>query len=295
MSGRYFVESAITADRVLLTGPEAHHLARVMRATPGSEVVLFDGSGAEFSARITNVGRSTVELQIVQRRQVDRELPIAIHLGVALPKGDRQRWLIEKSVELGVRRLVPLTTVRGVAQPVQQALVRLRRSVVEASKQCGRNRLMEIVEPCSFGEFLVSAPRAATRLVAHPHDSAKPLAKSDLLAIVDAGGVAVEDPASDSRELSAEGRGAGDLRSAVSAGSETRAERERGAERENRAERAVYLAVGPEGGFTDEEIGLAEEAAWQAVCLGPRTLRIETAAIALVSLVAMLSETATRS
>ena len=261
MSGRYFVESAITAERVSLTGSEAHHLARVMRASPGTEVVLFDGSGDEFSARVTSVGRSTVDLQIVQRQPVDRELPISIHLGVPLPKGDRQRWLIEKCVELGVRRVVPLKTVRGVAQPVQQALVRLRRSVIEASKQCGRNRLMEIVEPCPLSEFLITAPATAARFVAHPHGSARLIPRDDLLAPFHAGAAAVG-------------------KQAPGAGSPVDPERV-----------DLYLAVGPEGGFTEEEIGVVDGAAWQVIRFGARTLRIETAAIALVSLFAMLSET----
>ena len=66
-----------------------------------------------------------LNLPCLRREEIDRELPFALTLGVALPKGDRQKWLIEKAVELGVGRLVPLKTHRAVAQPVQQALDRL--------------------------------------------------------------------------------------------------------------------------------------------------------------------------
>ena len=182
MSRRFFSDSPITSDNVELTGSEAQHLAKVMRARSGDEVMLFDGSGFEFNATISAVSRSSVALDIVDRIEVDRELPFELTLAVALPKGDRQRWLVEKLTELGCTRLQPLITARGVSQPTGNALARLRRAVIEASKQCGRNRLMEIAEPEYLGAFLADHARFAIRLFAHPTKSEtsklKPSAKS---------------------------------------------------------------------------------------------------------------------
>lgn len=237
MSDRYFTASRITTDRATLDGPEAHHLIHVLRAKPGTEVTLFDGSGCEFSAAVEQVGRSEVKLAVLSRDQVDRELPLDLTLGVALPKGDRQKWLVEKAVELGVTRIMPLVTVRGVAQPVEQALARLRRTVIEASKQCGRNRLMEIAEPLAWPGFVEATAGAQWRLVAHP----------------------------------GEGCGIRDLRFEM-----TDAVSEK---------LCIALAIGPEGGLTDEEVTLALAAGWQQVDLGPRILRVETAAIALAAAV----------
>ncbi len=240
MTQRYFVESTITGSRALVTDSEAHHLLHVMRVKPGAEVVLFDGSGAEFAARVDTVGRTEVELQVLSRHEVDRELSVAITLGVALPKGDRQRWLVEKAAELGVQCLVPLETHRGVAQPTDAALGRLRRAVIEASKQSGRNRLMEVSAPIDWSTFTASAPPSAPesdvagRFVAHPR------------------GKAAATQLAEARSLS-----------------------------------AVQLAVGPEGGFTDTEIECAGDHGWQTVDLGPRILRIETAALAMATLVAL--------
>ncbi len=124
MSDRYFVESPVASDRAVLTGAEAHHLLHVMRAKAGTRVTLFDGSGWEFDAVVQRTGRNEVELAIAGRQEIDREARIAVTLGVALPKGERQRWLVEKAVELGVARLVPLETEHGVAQPVENALER---------------------------------------------------------------------------------------------------------------------------------------------------------------------------
>ena len=117
MSQRFFVENPIgDAPTARLVDAEAQHLAKVMRAKAGDEVTLFDGSGWEFTGRVSAVGRSTVDLEIVDRSQIDRELPHRLTLAVSLPKGDRQKVLVEKLVELGVTRLIPLDTQRGVAE-----------------------------------------------------------------------------------------------------------------------------------------------------------------------------------
>lgn len=168
MSDRFFVTPMIVGSRAELTDDEARHLTSVMRAKVGDEVVLFDGSGAEFVAHITSIRKHVVELTILERREISRELPFELTLAVALPKGERQKWLVEKLTELGVTRLVPLITERGVAQPTEAALDRLRRAVIEASKQCGRNRLMEIEAPSTASEYFGQASAEAIRILADP-------------------------------------------------------------------------------------------------------------------------------
>ena len=256
MADRYFLATPISADRATLAGPEAHHLIHVMRAAPGLRVVLFDGSGAEFHAAVERVGRSEIELAILTREEIDRELPLELTLGVALPKGDRQKWLVEKAVELGVTRLVPLRTQRGVAQPVEQALVRLRRAVIEASKQCGRNRLMQIEEPQSWPDFVEGAANASCRLLAHPQGACE--AKFEISSHLP-----------NSRALT-----------------NSRGPTAPGACPADTLPDRVLLAVGPEGGFAADEVARAVAAGWHTVDLGPRILRVETAALLLVAMVA---------
>lgn len=233
MTQRYFVDEPILEETATVAGPEAHHLLHVMRAKPGDEVVLFDGTGHEFTARVETLRRAEVDFVVLGRESVDRELSQPLILGVALPKGDRQRWLVEKAVELGVTRLVPLETARSVAQPNEKAIVRLCRAVIEASKQCGRNCLMEIAPPQQWAGFLDVTVEVPVRLLAHP------TSESQFSQI----------PWSTSGPIA--------------------------------------LAIGPEGGLTDEEVGQAVDLGWQATCLGPRILRIETAAVALASLIAV--------
>src|SRR5262249_3330532 len=117
MSERFFASSPIGGNRATLSGTEAHHLSHVLRAKAGELITVFDGSGDEFSARIESIGRSEIELAILDRQSMNRESVVRLTLAVALPKGERQRWLIEKAVELGVAQIIPLSTKRGVAQP----------------------------------------------------------------------------------------------------------------------------------------------------------------------------------
>lgn len=235
MAERFFVEQPITGSAVVLTGGEAHHAAHVLRAAPGDEVVVFDGSGAEYLTRVTRVERRAVELSVVERRVPCRELPLRVTIGAALPKGERQRWLVEKLVELGVAEFVPLLTSRGVAQPTAAALDRLRKGVVEASKQCGRNHLMAIASATRLAAFLRRADPAALRVLAHPN--AAPWACPTDLAS---------------------------------------------------SRRACCFAVGPEGGFTESELEDARAQRWLCCGLGPRILRVETAAVTWAALVAAL-------
>jgi 16S rRNA (uracil1498-N3)-methyltransferase len=224
MSERFFLAEPPSHGRGRLVGDEARHLVRVMRCRVGDEVVAFDGRGTSWRARVASIGRdeAVLDLGAAVVEAATRDAPLT--LAVALPKGDRQKWLVEKLTELGVPRLVPLVTTRGVAEATPAAVERLGRSVIEACKQCGRDTLMAIVEPRTVAE-VVAEHRAM-------------------------GGIVVAD------------RGGAPL-----AG----------------FDRPVVALVGPEGGFTAEELAAVEAAGGRRVSLGPHVLRIETAAIALAA------------
>ncbi len=171
MGHRYFSEESITGDRVELTGPEAHHLLHVMRANVAAEVQVFDGSGQEFHCRVAAVARDQATLAVLSRSSICRELPHRVVLAVALPKADRARWIVEKATELGVTELVPLVTEHSAPPPTARQSRRWKRAVVEASKQCGRNRLMAVEDPCHWPRFLAennTTQRGVCRVVADP-------------------------------------------------------------------------------------------------------------------------------
>ncbi len=168
MSERFFVTTPPAAGRAVLAGDEARHLARVLRAKPGDMVTLFDGQGRAWPARVTTIGRSEVELEAGEPVVEPHAAGPILTLAMALPKGERQKWLVEKLTELGVARLVPLVTERGVAEATPAAIDRLKRGVIEACKQCGRNRLMEISEPLTVSGVVAAKPADAIGLVADP-------------------------------------------------------------------------------------------------------------------------------
>jgi 16S rRNA (uracil1498-N3)-methyltransferase len=240
---------------VVLSGSEAHHLLHVMRAKPGDRVVLFDGQGREYRVELLSGKKAEAQLRVIQVEEVSRELPGRLILACALPKGERQRWLVEKAVELGVSQFVPLLTDRSVARPTAEALDRLRRAVIEASKQCGRNLLMDITTPDRWSSFCQRSDLPSVRLLAHPLEIS---------------------------EQSGEVPWPGEDPSAAPAGpAEASSVWER-----VRPYREVVIAVGPEGGFTPAEVALAVARGWELVQLGSRILRTETAAVMLSSLVA---------
>lgn len=165
-SPRLFVDRPLDSDSVILEGPEAHHALGVLRLKIGDAAVLFDGSGREAPAEIVEIARRRIRFRVGPIVRVDRELGRTIVLGVALPKGDRQRFLIEKCTELGVAEIVPLTTARSIAEATPGAVDRLKRYVIEASKQCERNRLMRIAEATPLATFLDHPPPDAIRWIA---------------------------------------------------------------------------------------------------------------------------------
>lgn len=229
MSERFYTNCPLRVGSVELTGPEAHHLATVCRLRAGDLVCLFNGDGHEYPARIHSVGKRVIMLEVLEQESPSRELPFFLCVAAPLPKRDRAQFLVEKLTELGVTTFVPLSTQRSVIQPREAKLEKLQRHVVEASKQCGRNVLMEVTALAEWAAHCRRDNPGRLRLLGHPGAASPKL--GDMLVRIPAAGVSV--------------------------------------------------AVGPEGGFTDEEVQTAMQAGWQPVSLGPRILRIETAALAL--------------
>lgn len=153
MSQRFYCPEPPTGGRFRLDAEESKHLVRASRHGVGDLVEVFDGRGFATAARVVEAGKTAV-LEAEGPPLPDRPADVVIEIGVAVPKGDRFDWLVEKAVELGVARIVPLATARSVVDPRGTKLDRLRRAIVEASKQSGRSRLMELGAPERLSEFL---------------------------------------------------------------------------------------------------------------------------------------------
>ncbi len=170
MSDRFYTPEPLSLGDLTLTGPDAHHLSTVRRFATGDMVTLFNGDGCEYPTEVIAVGKKQVTLNILRRDQVSREVPFPVVVGSALPKGDRADYLIEKLVEVGATRLIPLVTERSVVVPKEGTLAKIERGVIEASKQCGRNVLMRVDPPRVWAEFLHLTDLPATKFVLHTAD-----------------------------------------------------------------------------------------------------------------------------
>jgi 16S rRNA (uracil1498-N3)-methyltransferase len=240
MADRFYIDSPLELGPVALEGPEAHHLAAVVRVRPGDQVCLFNGDGRAYAAQVVAIERRRVSLQVTEVTAPQRELPVSLEVAAPLPKGDRAQFLVEKLTELGVTTFVPLSTSRSVVHPRDAKLEKLARHVIEASKQCGRNVLMQVAAVADWLTYC-RTNWVGPRLLAHPADKNRPGNSGSPDALAALPSAAFAPPA------------------------------------------RVALAVGPEGGFTDEEIAAACQAGWQLLDLGPRILRVETAALVLAA------------
>lgn len=159
---------------ILPPGPARH--VQVRRLQPGDGVVLFDGSGRQWEARIESIGRSEVAVRPGPAREVDRELGVAVTLALGVPANERMDWLVEKATELGVARILPLVCERSVLRLEGERGQRRREHwqavAVAAAEQCGRTRV-PVVEPLQpLAQGLAAADHGCARWVLSLSDDA---------------------------------------------------------------------------------------------------------------------------
>jgi len=172
MTNRFFVDRTIShwdSMGALLSGDEAHHFCKVLRGKEGDSLVLFDGTGTYAHGIAEAIQKEGVRIRITETFADDVESSLRLTVAAALPKGDRQRFLIEKLAELGVARFIPVLMERSVARANDAVIQRLRRYVIESAKQCGRNVLMEITDevPIKKLDGLVTV-ETTTKFLLHP-------------------------------------------------------------------------------------------------------------------------------
>jgi 16S rRNA (uracil1498-N3)-methyltransferase len=237
MTRRRWIADSRTDTTATLTGDQAVHLARVLRAQPGQ---IFDvvADGFLHRAEVVSVNEAAVVFTLHEELEAEASLPV--HLLMAVFKFDHMEWGIEKATELGAARITPVLarrTEKHLAQAAAKRVERWRRIVMEASKQSRRTDVPVVDDPMMLKAALGNVT-------------------------------------SETKLLLAETEQENTLRVALQ-GEVSR----------------VALAIGPEGGWTPEEMTLFSESGWRHVTLGPRILRAETAAIAgLAVCAAMLQD-----
>jgi 16S rRNA (uracil1498-N3)-methyltransferase len=147
---------------VTLSADETQHLRNVLRLKTGDEVYVFDGAGGEYRGEIKAIARDQADIQLVEDvKPPATESPLHLTMAVALLKGDKFDLVAQKLTELGVNRIVPVSTARADVRirndaDADRKLGRWQRIVMEATKQCGRARLMEIELPITFDQFITT-------------------------------------------------------------------------------------------------------------------------------------------
>lgn len=163
---RFFVPpAALAGDEVRLADQGlAHQLGRVLRLGPGDRVLLLDGLGAACEVALQSVGRDEVRGQVLSRGPAPGEPPVALTVYLPLIRPERFEWALQKCVELGAARLVPVAFARSLPADRADArkLERWGRIVREAAEQACRGRLPPIEEPIPFAAACARA--AATDL-----------------------------------------------------------------------------------------------------------------------------------
>lgn len=159
-------------QNIRLDARACHHLLRVLRCQSGDSIILFDGSGKEYPALLTAVGRDTAEAKTGYPVTRETESPLTLHLAQGIARGEKMDYLLQKAVELGVSTFTPLFTARCMTPPgsswADKKTSRWRTIAIHACEQCGRNRIPAIDAPQPLPAWLANRPAAQQGFVLDP-------------------------------------------------------------------------------------------------------------------------------
>mgnify|MGYP003334225751 CR=1 FL=1 len=244
-SPRLYVEAALAGGgTAALEKPQAHYLTNVLRLKSGDPVLVFNGKDGEWRAELALSGKkASLELREQTREQPG---PRDLHYLFAPLKHERLDYMMQKAVEMGATRLVPVLTQHTQVNRVNTE--RMRANAIEAAEQCGVLSIPDIAEPMTFGRML--GARNPDRLLVFCDEDAD--VKNPITALSDA-----------------RPKPEASLPLAV-----------------QNAAQPIAVLIGPEGGFADEErAALLQQPNIVRLSLGPRILRADTAAVAALALV----------
>lgn len=236
----------ISGKEAYIEGPDWNHAANVLRVRPGEQVLLSAGEDWDYLCTVREVDRTgqRVLLSVLEENRDIRELPVKISLYQGLPKSDKMELIIQKAVELGAARVIPVETARCVVKldrkKAESKRSRWQAISESAAKQSGRSVIPEVAMPMPFAAALKEAADSDIRLI--PYENAKGMDRTRRI-----------------------------LESVVPG-------------------QKIAVFIGPEGGFEETEIRQAEEAGFEAVTLGKRILRTETAGFVVLSLLMAQTE-----
>ncbi len=229
---RIYAPFLLSQTEIILNKENSHHLANVLRCREGDICHVFDGAGNEVKAKIAQINKSHMPLQVLEIINNDTESSLKIHLFQALCKGDKMDVIIQKSVELGVTEITPLITercdVKLSDERLEKRMTHWQNIIINATEQSGRAVLAKLNTPVSLDEAIQQQAQNL-RLLFTPHTEKK---------ISNIG------------------------------------------EPNNKS---IAIFIGPEGGFSESETTWSIDQGVEALTLGKRILRTETAPIAIMA------------
>jgi 16S rRNA (uracil1498-N3)-methyltransferase len=233
-----------------LSPEESAHLVRVLRLEAGARVLVFDGRGTQYLARVTTAAKDRVTLALLDPAPPAPEPRVRLTLAQAVLKGEKMDAVVRDATMMGVSAVIPLITERTVIPRSALEMGRVRerwhRIAVSSAKQCGRGIVPEIGPPERLTDLFEAQAQDAPDVMR--------LQLVEPSAVAAATDASATDALTNGR-LPAEPSPSGTL-----------------------------IAIGPEGGWSPAEVDQAREAGWQAWTLGARTLRAESAPLAALSI-----------
>ncbi|MFZ3041893.1 MAG: 16S rRNA (uracil(1498)-N(3))-methyltransferase [Thiobacillus sp.] len=241
----YLAQPLAPGARFSLPPGPARHAARALRLTVDDTVVLFNGQGGEYAARIERVHKDEVAVSITGFAAAECESRLRVMLAQGISSGERMDYTLQKAVELGVAAIQPIAARRSVVklagERADKRIAHWQGVVASACEQCGRNRVPPVAAPLTLAHWLGHALQRATDW-------------SPTGSLPDGGRLLFLSPLAEARLADLPAPSGMDC-----------------------------LVTGPEGGFEADEIAALQAAGAIPVRLGPRVLRTETAALAALA------------
>ncbi len=278
----------LSSAQIVITGEQARYLSLVLRVKPGDPLTIFDGLGFRYICKILQSHKKEVVAERIKKEPYSVESPVSITLAQGIPKSDKMDFIIQKSTELGIRKIIPLITERSQVRHTDK-IERWGKIALNASQQSGRDKIPEIDEPKEFREFLnesiirlqptnenentnnVIPAEARNRVVPtgiQKKDWIPGQARNDLKEIFPTQNINTKTPYKGI--IFSEEKKERNLKQVLNSFKNTK---------------NIIFLIGPEGGFSKEEVNSAVDRGFIEVSLGPRMLRTETAPIAAISII----------
>ena len=263
---RIFSPQPLYEQQLYTLGEEhQHYLRHVLRTRIGDAVTLFDGSGSDYQGVVERLDAQELAVRIINRAAIAGKA-CRLTLAQALPKGSKMDDIVEKATELGVDRIIPFLSSRSVpkwsAEKAADRVVRWHKIAIEAARRCRRPDIPPVENVVTFEDII----RMAQQDIAA---SSPPCPES--------GGSAAKCPAPVGRSNGSSSKiifweeGGQSIKSILHG--------ENGRQADH-----FFLVIGPEGGFSREEVNSAQDMGFVVAGLGPQVLRVETASLVVLTI-----------